>query len=97
MTALRRTIGRLRPLVLVEDGLEAAAEECRRAGAVGTLVLPLDVTDRAAVEAAARGESEVILPPPYSIASARAVVAFGSACAPASAAASADACSDRCA
>ena len=36
MTALRRTIGRLRPLVLVEDGLEAALREeaksaCNRA------------------------------------------------------------------
>jgi len=34
------------------SSLRAAEEECRRAGAVATLVLPLDVSDRAAVEAA---------------------------------------------
>ena len=49
MTSLRRTIGRLRPLVLVEDGLEAALREeaksaCNRAAGEGAVVearLPL--------------------------------------------------------
>jgi len=49
VTSLRRTIGRLRPLVLVEDRLEAALREeaksaCNRAAGEGTVVearLPL--------------------------------------------------------
>jgi signal transduction histidine kinase len=49
VTSLRRTIGRLRPLVLVEDGLEAALREeaksaCNRAAGEGAVVearLPL--------------------------------------------------------
>jgi signal transduction histidine kinase len=71
VTALRRTIGRLRPLVLVEDGLEAALREeaksaCNRAAlasceVVSELVVRLDpVVETALFRAAQQALANVV-------------------------------------
>ena len=44
MTSLRRTIGRLRPLVLVEDGLEAALREEAKSACNRAALASCDVT-----------------------------------------------------
>ena len=71
MTALRRTIGRLRPLVLVEDGLEAALREearsaCNRAAlanceVISELVVRLDpVVETALFRVAQQAPADVV-------------------------------------